>query len=178
MKVKDFWQQIKNNLQKKNSHNEVILEWFKPIELIEIKEDSDVHRFHLGVPSPLHKYWISKNLNSLLDSISSEISANYNKPFQLELVVMEGIKILPKNNEKYRKQYPPLRLYPLFPEKIKPETVLSTQIIPSPPLLLVLIMNLPMQLLLALQKSLELTATTLYLSMDLRGWGKPTFYML
>ena len=84
MLEQDFWKQIKNNLREKNSHNRLFQLWFDSTQLIEIKEDSSVHRFRLGVPSELHKYWISQNL---LDSISSEISGNYNIPFQLELVV-------------------------------------------------------------------------------------------
>ena len=136
--MKDFWQRIKNNLQEKNSHNEVILEWFKPIELLEIKEDSDVHRFHLGVPSPLHKYWISKNLNSLLDSISSEISANYNKPFQLELVVMDEHKNSSKKQREIQKTTMPSPPLPPLPREnknrngsINPDYTFSTFVVGS-----------------------------------------------
>ena len=70
--------------------------WFEPTELIEIKEDPSGYRFRLGVPSKLHKDWISKYF---LDSISSEISINYGNAFQIELVIT-GQKDLPQEQTK------------------------------------------------------------------------------
>ena len=99
----DFWKQIKRSLREKNSHNNLIQMWFDPTQLIEIKREPSGHRFRLGVPSELHKYWISQNL---LDSISSEISVNYKSPFQLELIVTGQQEDFPQNQ--VEKAPPPL----------------------------------------------------------------------
>ena len=58
--------------------------WFEPTNLVGIEERESGRCFMLGVPTELHKYWISQNL---LDRIFSEISAIYKQPFQLEILV-------------------------------------------------------------------------------------------
>ncbi len=59
--------------------------WFNPTSLIDVNESpGDGRRIRLGVPTELHKYWISENL---LDSISAEIAAKIDGQFELELVV-------------------------------------------------------------------------------------------
>ena len=98
--TQDFWQQIKTSLQEKNSHNKPLREWFKPTQLIEVTEDSNGHRFRLGVPSEMHKYWVSEHL---LDSISLEISASYKNPFHLELVVMADSSNSPQKQQEIQK---------------------------------------------------------------------------
>ncbi len=80
----DFWKQIKSNLKQKNVHNKPLQMWFEPTELIKIDERATGHCFLLGVPTELHKYWIAQNL---LDRLCAEISAIYQNPFQIELVV-------------------------------------------------------------------------------------------
>lgn len=86
MSVSDqqFWTIVKNNLKDKNSENKLLQTWFDPTHLIEVDSNQSGARFRLGVPTDLHKYWISENL---LDRICSEISALYSKPFQIELEV-------------------------------------------------------------------------------------------
>ncbi len=89
MLEQNFWQKIKDSLKKKNAHNNLFHMWFDPTQLIEIKKELNSHRFRLGVPSELHKYWISENL---LNLISEEISMIYKKPFYLELIVTNSLK--------------------------------------------------------------------------------------
>lgn len=80
----DIWQVIKGNIISKNVDNKPLLMWLEPTDLLEISPETNGSCFRLGVPTELHKYWIS---NNLLEVISSEISAIYNNPFQVELIV-------------------------------------------------------------------------------------------
>jgi chromosomal replication initiator protein len=82
--VSDFWNVVKSNLKAKNSENKLLQTWFEPTELIGYQDSSLGRRFHLGVPTELHKYWISENL---LDRLCSEISSLYTQPFQVDLLV-------------------------------------------------------------------------------------------
>lgn len=58
--------------------------WFKDTNLIEVEDRMDRKCFKLGVPTELHKYWISQNL---FDGICAEISALYSNPFDVEFIV-------------------------------------------------------------------------------------------
>ena len=58
--------------------------WFEPTHLLSVDEFSHGINMKLAVPTELHKYWISQNL---LDNICCEISALYDQPFQIEIVV-------------------------------------------------------------------------------------------
>lgn len=80
----DFWNQVKENLKSKNLNNKPLQMWFEPTSLVGVEDRSTGRCFILGVPTELHKYWISQNL---LDRICSEISAMFQNPFQLELMV-------------------------------------------------------------------------------------------
>ena len=80
----EFWNVVKSNLKSKNSENKLLQTWFEPTELIGFEDSALGRRFHLGVPTELHKYWISENL---FDRLCSEISSVYTQPFQVELVV-------------------------------------------------------------------------------------------
>ncbi len=82
--VSEFWNVVKSNLKAKNSENKLLQTWFEPTELIRYEDSAFGRRFHLGVPTELHKYWISENL---FDRLCSEISSLYTQPFQVELVV-------------------------------------------------------------------------------------------
>lgn len=79
-----FWSQIKNNLKSKNLNNKPLQMWFEPTSLVTVENRQTGACFRLGVPTELHKYWISQNL---LDRICSEISALYAQAFQVEVVV-------------------------------------------------------------------------------------------
>lgn len=80
----DFWLQIKNGLKSKNLNNKPLQMWFEPTNLVGVEDRSSGRCFILGVPTELHKFWISQNL---LERICSEISALYQNPFQIELIV-------------------------------------------------------------------------------------------
>jgi chromosomal replication initiator protein len=89
----DFWNQVKENLKSKNLNNKPLQMWFEPTRLVEVDDRATGRCFHLGVPTELHKYWISQNL---LDRICSEISALYQNPFTIELTVTgEGAGLTP-----------------------------------------------------------------------------------
>jgi chromosomal replication initiator protein len=91
----DFWKVVKTNLKSKNSENKLLQTWFEPTELIGFHDAGANRRFQLGVPTELHKYWISENL---FDRICSEISSLYANPFEIELVVTgQQIQVEPEN---------------------------------------------------------------------------------
>jgi len=79
-----FWDQVKGNLKAKNQNNKPLQMWFEPTQLVRTEDRQSGRCFFLGVPTELHKYWISQNL---LDRICSEISAIYQNPFTLEIMV-------------------------------------------------------------------------------------------
>lgn len=58
--------------------------WFEPTDLVGVEDRDSGRCFVLGVPTELHKFWISQNL---IERICSEISALYQNPFQIELLV-------------------------------------------------------------------------------------------
>jgi chromosomal replication initiator protein len=58
--------------------------WLDPIELVNVEQTSVGQRLILGCPSKIHQYWIVENL---LDRICAEVSALYQKPFEVELIV-------------------------------------------------------------------------------------------
>lgn len=67
--------------------------WFEPTHLVNVEDRPSGRCFMLGVPTELHKFWISQNL---LERICSEISALYQNPFQIELIVTgQGIMQMP-----------------------------------------------------------------------------------
>lgn len=80
----EFWIQVKSSLTQKNVNNHPLQMWFKDTSLIEVEDRADRKCFKLGVPTELHKYWISQNL---FDGICAEISALYSNPFDVEFVV-------------------------------------------------------------------------------------------
>ena len=82
--TKEFWTVVKSKLKSKNSDNKLLQTWFEPTELMSVEDSPRGRKFHLGVPTDLHKYWISENL---FDRICSEISSIYTSPFEVDLVV-------------------------------------------------------------------------------------------
>jgi chromosomal replication initiator protein len=83
----EFWLQIKNSLKAKNQNNKPLQMWFEPTNLVSVDERANGNCFVLGVPTELHKFWLSQNL---IERICSEISAVYQNPFHIELVVVGG----------------------------------------------------------------------------------------
>ncbi len=88
----DIWKVVKSNLITKNSENKPLQTWFNPTDLLSIDQTAHSKRFKLGVPTELHKYWISENL---FDRICSEISSIYKQPFEVELVVTGKTILVP-----------------------------------------------------------------------------------
>ena len=82
--IAEFWKVVKSNLKAKNSENKLLQTWFEPTEMIRFDDTVVGRRFQLGVPTELHKYWISENL---FDRLCSEISSLYTMPFHVELIV-------------------------------------------------------------------------------------------
>lgn len=82
--AQQFWNQVKVSLNGKNSKNKPVQMWFEPTTLLSVESRSSGNCFRIGVPTELHKYWISENL---LDRICLEISALYKDPFDIEFVV-------------------------------------------------------------------------------------------
>jgi chromosomal replication initiator protein len=80
----NFWDQIKSSLKQKNVNNHPLQMWFEPTNVVNVEDRTDRRCFQLGVPTELHKYWISQNL---FDGICAEISALYSQPFEVEFVV-------------------------------------------------------------------------------------------
>lgn len=80
----DIWSVVKSNLISKNTENRLLQTWFLPTDLVSVENNMNARRFRLGVPTELHKYWISENL---FERICSEISSVYKQPFEVELVV-------------------------------------------------------------------------------------------
>ncbi len=93
--TKEFWTVVKSKLKSKNSDNKLLQTWFEPTELMSVEDSPRGRKFHLGVPTDLHKYWISENL---FDRICSEISSIYASPFEVDLVVTnQQIHVEPEN---------------------------------------------------------------------------------
>ena len=99
----DFWNQVKENLKSKNLNNRPLQMWFEPTALIGVEDRPTGRCFLLGVPTELHKYWITQNL---FDRICSEVSALHQSPFSVEIVVT-GDGWAPKPSEPLMKRnYP------------------------------------------------------------------------
>ncbi len=93
--TKEFWNFVKTKLKSKNSDNKLLQTWFEPTELMSVEDSPRGRKFHLGVPTDLHKYWISENL---FDRICSEISSIYSNPFEVDLIVTnQQINVEPEN---------------------------------------------------------------------------------
>lgn len=84
MNQQEFWSQVKSSVIMKNSENKPLLMWFDPMELLSIEREGGFKKIRIGVPSELHKSWISQNF---LNFISSEIAAHMDEPFHIDLVV-------------------------------------------------------------------------------------------
>lgn len=83
----NLWDNVKKNLQQRHAGNEYVETWFKPTELMDVKESADQGTcFNLGVPTELHKYWISEHF---LKEINSSIEEFFHSPFHIEINVKQ-----------------------------------------------------------------------------------------
>lgn len=84
----DLWTNVKKNLQYKHSGNDYVDTWFKPTELIQVSEaEGQKTEFNLGVPTELHKYWLSEHF---IKEIRESISEFFNEPFELKISVQDS----------------------------------------------------------------------------------------
>jgi chromosomal replication initiator protein len=79
-----YWDQIKSQMKGHNLSNKSLATWLDPIQFVESKVVQDRLRFILGVPNPLHQYYVVENLQ---DKIIAEISDSYKNPFEVEFVI-------------------------------------------------------------------------------------------
>lgn len=85
----DLWRNVKKNLQIKHSGNDYVETWFKPTELIQVQDVAgEETRFNLGVPTELHKYWLSEHF---LTEIRESIKELFTEPFELEISVKSDL---------------------------------------------------------------------------------------
>ena len=86
----DLWDNVKKSLQSKHSGNEYVDTWFQPTKLLKV-QDLPGHntRFSLGVPTELHKYWLSEHF---IGEIRESISEIFTEPFELEISVSNDLK--------------------------------------------------------------------------------------
>lgn len=88
----NFWDQIKTQMKGRNLSNKSLSTWLDPIQFIESQQKTDRVRFILGVPNPLHQYYVVENLQ---EKIISEISETYKNPFEVEFIVTGKAMPLP-----------------------------------------------------------------------------------
>lgn len=80
-----FWDQIKSNIKGRNRDNKLIESWLDPIVYVETNSDRpEVPRVILGVPTPLHQYFVIENL---LDKIYLEASEICKTPYEIDVIV-------------------------------------------------------------------------------------------
>lgn len=83
----DLWSQVKSNLTTRNEKNKLFQTWLGPVQLLKTEEIQGVMMLYLGVPSKMHHYWISNNL----EGIVSEIANVFKKPFNIQLVIQDSV---------------------------------------------------------------------------------------
>jgi chromosomal replication initiator protein len=91
-----FWNQIKSKMKGRNDNNKLLETWLDPIEYLQTIGTPERPKLVLGVPNPLHQYFVIENLQ---DKIYSEISDSYKDAFEVEFVI-SGVKtnLSPENN--------------------------------------------------------------------------------
>ncbi|MEY4617408.1 MAG: hypothetical protein RJB66_2368 [Pseudomonadota bacterium] len=87
--LSDLWTQVKSNLTTRNDKNKLFQTWLGPVQLLKTEEIQGVMMLYLGVPSKMHHYWISNNL----EGIVSEIANLFKKPFNIQLVMQDSMSL-------------------------------------------------------------------------------------
>lgn len=98
----DLWNQVKANLTTRNDKNKLFQTWLGPVQLLKTEEIQGVTMFYLGVPSKMHHYWISNNL----EGIVTEIVNLFKKPFNIQLVIQDTMSQNYMNDSKSLLQEP------------------------------------------------------------------------
>lgn len=79
-----LWNLIKSNISGRNKENKLIETWLEPISYVETTQSGEVPRMILGVPTPLHQYFVIENL---LEKIYLEVSEVYKAPYEIDVIV-------------------------------------------------------------------------------------------
>lgn len=80
----EIWSSIKEQLKSTNSTNRPLQMWLDPTQFIDVDRSLNSPVLRLGVPTRLHKYWISQNL---IEKIKIEVKRHYTEPVDVELVI-------------------------------------------------------------------------------------------
>ncbi|MFN7728907.1 MAG: chromosomal replication initiator protein DnaA [Bdellovibrio sp.] len=80
----EFWDLIKSRIKARNQENKLVESWINPIHYVETQGSLEVPRMVLSVPSEFHRYYV---VESLLETIYSEIAEVYRAPFELDVII-------------------------------------------------------------------------------------------
>ncbi len=80
----EFWTSIKNSIKGRNRDNRLIETFLEPIHYVETAQNAGLPKMVLGVPSPIHQYFVIENL---LEKIYFEVSESYRSPYEIDVVV-------------------------------------------------------------------------------------------
>lgn len=83
----DFWELIKSRIKARNHDNKLVESWINPIHYVQTEGKPDLPKMILSVPSEFHRYYV---VESLLETIYSEISEVYRAPFDLDVIIKSG----------------------------------------------------------------------------------------
>lgn len=98
-----FWDQIKSQMKGRNLNNKSLATWLDPIQFVESKVVQDRLRFILGVPNPLHQYYVVENLQ---DKIITEISDSYKSPFDVEFIITgQALPLPPESPQAFEEAF-------------------------------------------------------------------------
>lgn len=98
-----FWDQIKSQMKGRNLSNKSLATWLDPIQFVEFEKKQDRIRFVLGVPNPLHQYYVVENLQ---EKIIGEISESFKNPFEVEFVVTgQALPLPPESPQAFEEAF-------------------------------------------------------------------------
>lgn len=98
-----FWDQIKSQMKSRNLSNKSLATWLDPIQFVETKIVQDRLKFVLGVPNPLHQYYVVENLQ---DKIITEISDSYKSPFEVEFIITgQALPLPPESPQAFEEAF-------------------------------------------------------------------------
>lgn len=98
-----FWDQIKSQMKGRNLSNKSLATWLDPIQFVESKVVQDRLRFVLGVPNPLHQYYVVENLQ---DKIITEIADTYKSPFEIEFIITgQALPLPPESPQAFEEAF-------------------------------------------------------------------------
>jgi len=84
----NLWEDVKKTLQQRHAGNEYVETWFQPTKLVGVHEQGNTGTcFNLGVPTELHKYWISEHF---MKEIRESIQELFPAPFSVQIDVKPG----------------------------------------------------------------------------------------